>query len=47
MKRRLWISAGVVLLGCGVVFAVGALEQAFKPKPELPGIAARGCIAFY
>ena len=44
MKRRLWISAGVVLLGCGAVFAVGALEQAFKPKPELPALLPEGAL---
>jgi len=44
MKRRLWISAGVILLCCGVVFAVGALEQVFKPKPELPALLPEGAL---
>jgi hypothetical protein len=44
MKRRLWISAVVILLCCGVVFAVGALEQVFKPKPELPALLPEGAL---
>jgi len=44
MKRRLWISAGVLLLGCAVVFAVGALEQALKPQPELPSLLPEGAL---
>ena len=38
MKHLLWGAAGALLLGVGVVFAVGALEQASKSKPELPGL---------
>jgi hypothetical protein len=44
MKRRLWISAVVILLCCGVVFAVSALEQVFKPKPELPALLPEGAL---
>jgi hypothetical protein len=44
MKRRLWISIAVLLLGCGAVFAVGALEQAIKPKPELPSLLPEGAL---
>jgi hypothetical protein len=43
MKRRLWISLSV-LLGCGVVFAVGALEQLAKPKRELPAMLPEGVL---
>jgi hypothetical protein len=44
MKRRLWISAGVLLLSCAVVFAVGALERALKPQPELPSLLPEGAL---
>jgi len=44
MKRRLWISIAILLLGCGAVFAVGALEQAIKPKPELPSLLPEGAL---
>jgi hypothetical protein len=44
MKRRLWISGCVLLLGCGVVFAVGALEEALKPRPELPSLLPEGAL---
>jgi hypothetical protein len=44
MKRRLWISIAVLLLGCGAVFAVGALERAIKPKPELPSLLPEGAL---
>jgi hypothetical protein len=44
MKRRLWISVSVLLLGCGVVFAVGALEEAIKTKPELPSLLPEGAL---
>jgi hypothetical protein len=44
MKRRLWISVGITLLCCGVVFAVGALEQAFNPRPELPALLPEGAL---
>ncbi len=43
MKRRLWISLSV-LLACGVVFAVGALEQLTKPKPELQTMLPEGAL---
>jgi hypothetical protein len=44
MRRRLWISVCVLLLGCGAVFAVGVLEQALKPKPELPSLLPKGAL---
>jgi hypothetical protein len=44
MNRRPWIAVGVVLLGCGVVFAIGALEQAAKSKPELPAALPEGAL---
>jgi hypothetical protein len=44
MKRSLWISAGVLLLGCAVVFAVGELERALKPQPELPSLLPEGAL---
>lgn len=43
MKRRLWISLSV-LLGCGVVFAVGALEQLTKQKTDLPAMLPEGAL---
>jgi hypothetical protein len=43
MKRRLWISA-CLLLGCGAVLAVGALEGALKPGPELPSLLPEGAL---
>jgi hypothetical protein len=44
MKRRLWISVSVLLLGCGAVLAVGALEGALKPGPELPSLLPEGAL---
>ena len=44
MKRSLWISAGVLLLGCAVVFAVGELERALKSQPELPSLLPEGAL---
>ena len=44
MKRRLWISISVLLLGCGAVLAVGALEGAFKTTPELPSLLPEGAL---
>jgi hypothetical protein len=44
MKRRLWISVSVLLLGCGAVFAVGALEDAIKTKPELTSLLPEGAL---
>jgi hypothetical protein len=44
MKRRLWISGCVLLLSCGVVFAVGALEDAIKSRPELPSLLPEGAL---
>jgi hypothetical protein len=44
MKRRLLISAGALLLGCAVVFAVGALERVLKPQPELPSLLPEGAL---
>jgi hypothetical protein len=46
MKHLLWSAVGTVLLGAGVVFAVGALEQAAKPKPELPGLLPEGALLY-
>jgi hypothetical protein len=31
-------------MGCGVVFAIGALEQALNPKPELPALLPEGAL---
>jgi hypothetical protein len=44
MKRRLWGAVIVLAIGCGVVFAFGALEQALKGKPELPGLLPEGAL---
>ena len=44
MKRRLWILGSVLLLGCGAVFGVGALEQALKAGPELPSLLPEGAL---
>jgi hypothetical protein len=44
MKRRLWGAVIVLVLGCGVVFAIGALEQVLKPKQELPALLPEGAL---
>jgi hypothetical protein len=44
MKRRLWISVSVLLLVCGVVFAVDTLQQTFKPQPELAALLPEGAL---
>ena len=44
MKRRLWSAVAVGLVGCGVVFAVGALQQAANPKLELPAVLPEGAL---
>ncbi len=44
MKRRLLISIAALLLGCGAVFAVGALERAINPKPELSSLLPEGAL---
>jgi hypothetical protein len=44
MKRRLWGAVIVLVLGCGVVFAFSALEQALKAKPELPALLPEGAL---
>jgi hypothetical protein len=44
MKRRLWISGCVFLLGCAAVFAVAALEDALKTRPELPSLLPEGAL---
>ncbi|MGO9316922.1 MAG: hypothetical protein ACLPXT_02030 [Terracidiphilus sp.] len=44
MKGRLWILGYVFLLGCGAVFAVGALDDAIKTKPELPSLLPEGAL---
>ena len=44
MKLRLSKSVSVLLLGCGVAFAVGVVEQAIKPKPELPALLPEGAL---
>jgi hypothetical protein len=44
MKRRLWILGFVLLLGCGAVLAVGALDDAIKTKPELPSLLPEGAL---
>jgi len=44
MKLRLSNSVSVLLLGCGVAFAVGVVEQAIKPKPELPALLPEGAL---
>jgi hypothetical protein len=43
MKRRILIPAGVLLV-CGAVFAVGALEGVLKPRPELPSLLPEGAL---
>jgi hypothetical protein len=43
MKRRIWISI-CILLGCGAVFAIGALEDAIKTKPELTSLLPEGAL---
>jgi hypothetical protein len=44
MKRRLWILGCILLLGCGAVFGVGALEEALKAGPELPSLLPEGAL---
>jgi len=44
MKRRVWISVGAALAGCGLVFGIGALQQAMKAKPELPALLPEGAL---
>jgi len=44
MKRRLWISISVLLLGCSAVFAIGALEKALMSKPDLPSLLPEGAL---
>jgi hypothetical protein len=44
MKRRLLISIAVLLAGCLAVYAVGALEQAIKSKPELASWLPEGAL---
>lgn len=44
MKRRVWISIAGLFACCGVVFAVGAFEQAITPKPELPSLLPEGAL---
>jgi len=44
MKRRLWGALIVLAIGCGVVFAFGALEQALKARPELPALLPEGAL---
>jgi hypothetical protein len=44
MKRRLFTFIAVLLAGCAVVYAVGALVQAIKPKPELASWLPEGAL---
>jgi len=44
MKRRLKITLSIAVLGCGVVFAVGAVEQLMKSRPELPALLPEGVL---
>lgn len=44
MKRHLKIAAGGLLLGCGVALAIAALEQAAKPRLELPALLPEGAL---
>ena len=44
MKRRLKVKLSIALLGCGVVFAVGAVEQLMKSRPELPVLLPDGAL---
>jgi hypothetical protein len=44
MKRRLWVAVIVLALGCGVVFAFSALEQALNAKAELPALLPEGAL---
>jgi len=44
MKRRLWIAVGILVVSCGAVFAVGALEQAAKSRVELTALLPEGAL---
>ncbi|MFZ1083369.1 MAG: hypothetical protein WAN35_00235 [Terracidiphilus sp.] len=44
MKRHLLILIGSLTVSCGLVFAVGALEQAIKTKDELPSLLPEGAL---
>ena len=44
MKRRLWIAAGGLLLGCGVVLGVAAVERVVNSQPELPSYLPEGAL---
>lgn len=46
MKRSLWIALGAAVLGCGVVFAIGVIEQAMHPAAELPSLLPEGALLF-
>ncbi len=44
MKRRLLVLISVIIASCGLVFAVGALEEAIKAKTELPSLLPEGAL---
>jgi hypothetical protein len=44
MKRHLLISIAAIIASCGLVFAIGALEQAIKAKTELPSLLPEGAL---
>lgn len=44
MKRRFWISISVVLLICGVVYAVDTVVQSFKPQQEMVALLPEGAL---
>ena len=45
MKRRLWIAVGVVVLGCGAVWAVVAVKSALlATKPALAAMLPEGAL---
>jgi hypothetical protein len=44
MKHRLLSAAAILLVGCGVVLAVGQLEQAAAPIAQLPALLPEGAL---
>ena len=44
MKRRLWSAVVVLLAGCGLIFAIGQIEQAIAPAPQLASMLPEGAL---
>lgn len=44
MKRRLWSAIVVLLAGCGLVFAIGQIEQFIAPAPQLASMLPEGAL---